>query len=136
MAGQHCVGKDERGDQVAACDGDLERHATAVGGGHQRDRPGSQPLQEGDEVPAVRVGLGRQGRAPKAAQVQADRPVGRREGPPLRIPHAAVADPGVDKDDRGTLARDVDVEVHARKSSGDRFSCRARRGSPGEHLPR
>jgi hypothetical protein len=130
VTGQGRVGQDERGDQVGACHGDLEGHAAARGGGHQRHRSGSQPLQERDQVPAIRIRLGRQRRAPEATQVQADRLVGRRERRPLRLPHAAVADPGVDEDDRGTLARNVDVELHARKSSGDRFRPRDRRGSP------
>jgi hypothetical protein len=38
---------------------------------------------------------------------------GRRDDVPLRVPHAAVADSGMDQHHGGTRARNLSVEVHA-----------------------
>ena len=98
-------------DQLRAGEREVERRQPAHRDADHRDRAEGERLDQPREVGGVGVGLGRDRRAPEAAQVAADRPVRARERPPLRLPHAAVADALVDEQHRRALAGDLVEEL-------------------------
>ena len=106
------------------CDGDLERDARRPAR-RRRERP----------APSARLSIRptrsraceneprRDRRLAEAAHVVADRPMHRRKGRPLGLPHPAVGDALVDEDDRRAFARDLVVQLDLRRLAHAGASC-------------
>jgi hypothetical protein len=71
-----------------------------------------EPVEQVEQVLGVLVGLGRQRRLPEPTHVVAHHLVVLGVPPPLRRPHAAVGDAGVDQHDRVAGAGDLMVKLH------------------------
>ena len=88
----------------------------------RRARPGRAPGARAGRPGRARARTSRwrDGRLAEAAHVVADRPMQRRKGRPLGLPHPAVGDALVDEDDRGPFARDLVVQLEPASSRSRR----------------
>ena len=123
MAAQAGSDEHERRDELRTGDGDVERDRAAERDADESGGRERQALHQADQVAGVRERAAGRRRLTEAAHVVADRPMHRRKGRPLGLPHAAVGDALVDEDDRRAFARDLVVQLDLRRLGHAGASC-------------
>ena len=120
----------QRCDLLRPLGGDLQGDLPAIGGAHHRHRPGAELAGKIQDILGIVMRPLRHGRLAVAAEIAAHHPVpGVYQDRPLRIPHPAVADRGMQQDQRRAASGHVIRKHcwHSRPVSG----C----GAPGYRRP-
>ena len=102
----------QRRDQLWPGQRRLERDAAAQRVPDQHRPFDLEPVEQVEQVLGMLVGLRRQRRLPEPAHVVAHHLVVLGVPAPLRLPHSAVGDAGVDQDDRVAGAGDLMAKLH------------------------